>query len=91
MKKITNDGFNIKNYTDNNELPAKRKLTEYVKKIEHSDFCNSYTRYSLEAKLLDDAIKEAQDVSDENSLEQLLTRKAEINKKLKEMGFEIKD
>jgi len=90
VDKIENNFSELNNkYTSSGSLPAKKKLLEYTKKMDKSDFCHSYTRYSIELKLLDDAIKEACEL-DKNSVAELEKRKANVLKSLEEMGFVIK-
>ena len=83
---------NFYSKSNKNQLPpALKKLTEYNKKMENSDFFNSYSRYSVELKLLKDAIIEAESLNDKESAVALKKRKAQVEEHLKNMGFIIKE
>ena len=73
------------------QTPALTKLTEFISSMEKSDFKNSYTRLSIEMKLIDDAIIEMQTNKNFNEVDNLKQRKSEVIEKLAKMGFKIKN
>ena len=85
-----NIGKNIK-VDDKSQTSAITKLACFVSKMEKSDFKNSYTRFSIEMKLIDDAIIEMKNNNNLNEVDNLKQRKAEVVEKLAKMGFVIKD
>lgn len=90
VDKIKNNFPDLNNkYISNSSLPAKKRLLEYTQKMDKSDFCHSYTRYSIELKLLDDAINEAGEL-DKASVSELEKRKSVVVKSIEEMGYVIK-
>lgn len=84
-----NIGINRK-VDDKKQSPAFTKLNDFVSLMENSDFKNSYTRYSVEMKLLDEAIVEMEKNKNLNEVDNLKQRKAEVVEKLAKMGFVIK-
>ena len=82
--KITNHSNNHSN--KNQILPAYKKLLDYNENINNSDLCISYTRFLTELELLNNAISEAKNSKDDNTVEVLTKRKEYVQYTLKEMG-----
>ena len=68
---------------------ALMRLKEFSDKMENSDFKNSYTKYSVELKLVAKAINECKD-EDSKTLEILNARKKFLLDKLKTFGVHYK-
>jgi len=74
-----------------NAFPELSKLNEFRKAISNSDLKNSYTRYSIELKLVQNAQQELGLKGDNGELlAQLIQQEANIIQALDEMGFSIK-
>jgi hypothetical protein len=84
------NGNNINN-SNKPEMPAFQKLSSFRTKIEKSDFCNSFPRYSTELKLINDAIKEAENKNKKDVIEDLKNQKASVLEALEKLGFKMKD
>ncbi len=72
-------------------MNKKEKLMQYSKKISETKAANTFSRYSLELKLTNEALKEAQELNNIEEFEYLSEHKQKIVKKLKELGFIIKE
>ena len=82
---------NSTNNSFKTESPALYKLSSFRTKIEKSDFCNSFPRYSTELKLINDAIKEAENKNKKDVIEDLKNQKASVLEALEKLGFKMKD
>ena len=73
--------FGIKIKMDNkSQKSALEKLTEFNKSMENSDFKNSYTCFSIEIKLIDEAIAEMKTFQNKAKVDELTNRKQQIIK-----------
>ena len=65
---------------------ALNKLNAFNDKMSKSDFNNSYTRYSIELKLVDESLKELSESDSKDITEQLMARRQFLLEKLRSYG-----
>lgn len=66
---------------------ALKKLNAFNAKMSNSDFNNSYTRYSIELKLVDKALNELLQSDSKEIMEQLISRRKVLLATLKSYGL----
>ncbi len=66
---------------------ALAKLNEFNAKMSKSDFSNSYTRYSIELKLTDEALQELSGSDSAEIIDKLTSRKEVLLNELKKYGI----
>lgn len=66
---------------------ALKKLNTFNAKISKSDFNNSYTRFSIELKLIDEALKDLSENDSKDIIEQLTARRQVLLEKLRSYGI----
>lgn len=72
------------NYTSPNS--TLKKLNIFNAKMAKSEFNNSYTRYSIELKLVDEALKDLSENDSKKIIEQLTARRQVLLEKLRNYG-----
>ncbi len=71
-------------YPEKND--ALKKLNDFNTIISKSDFNSSYTRYSIELKLIDAALNELSEIDSKEIIEQLISRRKILLDNLKSFG-----
>lgn len=71
-------------YTEEND--SLKKLNAFNAKMTKSDFNSSYTRYSIELKLVDEALSELSGSDLKDVIEQLTSRRKILLEELKRFG-----
>ena len=66
---------------------ALKKLNTFNAKMTKSDFNNSYTRYSIELKLIDEALKDLSENDSKDIIKQLTDRRQVLLGKLRSYGI----
>lgn len=90
--KINTDGTEKQTKIDYaTQNSALKKLNAFNAQMTKSDFNNSYTRYSIELKLIDEALKDLSENGSKKIIEQLTDRRQVLLENLRKYGILYKE